>query len=66
MASIKEKSKELDAKISDAIEKINSLLYTIPNMPYDDVPDGKTAEDNVVVKMGNEIPQLGEDALPHW
>ena len=66
MASIKEKSKELDAKMSDAIEKINTLLYTIPNMPYDDVPDGKTAEDNVVVKMGNEIPQLGEDALPHW
>ncbi len=66
VASIKEKSKELDAKMSDAIEKINSLLYTIPNMPYDDVPDGKTAEDNVVVKMGNEIPQLGEDALPHW
>ena len=66
VASIKEKSKELDAKMSEAIEKINSLLYTIPNMPYDDVPDGKTAEDNVVVKMGNEIPELGEDALPHW
>lgn len=66
VAAIKEKSKELDTKMSEAIEKINSLLYTIPNMPYDDVPDGKTAEDNVVVKMGNEIPNLGDDALPHW
>lgn len=66
VASIKEKSKDLDAKMSEAIDQINSLLYTIPNMPYDDVPDGKTAEDNVVVKMGNEIPNLGDDALPHW
>ncbi len=66
VAAIKEKSKDLDAKMSEAIDKINSLLYTIPNMPYDDVPDGKTAEDNVVVKMGNEIPNLGDDALPHW
>jgi seryl-tRNA synthetase len=35
-------------------------------MPYDEVPEGATAEDNVVVKTGNEIPSLSGDILPHW
>ncbi|MBR4814199.1 MAG: serine--tRNA ligase [Paludibacteraceae bacterium] len=66
VASLKETTKSLQDSMDKSQEEINSILYTIPNMPYDDVPEGKTAEDNVVEKMGNEIPNLGKDALPHW
>ncbi|MCQ2195796.1 MAG: serine--tRNA ligase [Paludibacteraceae bacterium] len=65
VASLKDNSKELQEKMDNAQKEINNILYTIPNMPYDEVPEGSTAEDNVVVKMGNEIPTL-ENALPHW
>lgn len=66
VASLKEKTADLQSSMDSSQEEINKILYTIPNMPYDDVPDGKTAEDNEVVKMGNEIPTLPENALPHW
>ena len=66
VASLKEKTTDLQSSMDSSQEEINKILCTIPNMPYDDVPDGKTAEDNEVVKMGNEIPTLSESALPHW
>lgn len=66
VASLKEKTTDLQSSMDSSQEEINKILCTIPNMPYDDVPDGKTAEDNEVVKMGNEIPTLSENALPHW
>lgn len=66
VASLKDTTKSLQESMDKSQEEINSILYTIPNMPYDDVPEGKTAEDNVVEKMGNTIPELGDDALPHW
>ncbi|MBO7507191.1 MAG: serine--tRNA ligase [Paludibacteraceae bacterium] len=66
VASLKDTTKSLQESMDKSQEEINSILYTIPNMPYDDVPEGKTAEDNVVEKMGNTIPELGDNALPHW
>ena len=50
---------------SDA-QDLQNLLYTIPNVPYDEVPEGLTAEDNVVVKMGGMETELPKNALPHW
>ena len=66
VAILKEKSKELQEKSEQTNTELNSLLVLLPNLPCDQVPEGKGAEDNVVVKMGNEIPDLGPDALPHW
>lgn len=66
VAALKENTKTLQESMDKSQEEINAILYTIPNMPYDEVPDGKTAEDNKVVKMGNEIPTLAADAMPHW
>ncbi len=43
----------------------NELLQ-IPNIPNDLVPEGKDANDNVVVKEGGPMPNLGDDALCHW
>jgi len=46
--------------------EINSLLLQIPNIPGDQVPQGKTAEDNEIVFSFGKIPTLSPSALPHW
>ena len=66
VSSLKESTKNLQAEMESAQLKINEILCTIPNMPYDEVPEGATAEDNVVVKTGNDIPDLKGEVLPHW
>ncbi len=66
VAEVKEISKNLQAEMEKAQENLNILLCTIPNVPYDEVPEGACAEDNVVVKEGGVRTELSEDALPHW
>jgi len=80
VAELKEKSKQLDETMAKAHEEMISQLCQIPNIPYDEVPEGKTAEDNHVVKSNlreckesdtvgnwNVNPSLGiANPLPHW
>ena len=79
VAELKEKAKELEAAMDEAQKKLNEQLYQIPNIPYDEVPEGAAAEDNVVVKsnlkecdgtdtVGNWTtnPVVEEARLPHW
>ena len=66
VASLKDKTAELTVKAEENIKELESRLVLLPNTPCDLVPEGRTAEDNVVVKQGGVIPELGSDALPHW
>ena len=66
VAGYKENDKVLQQQMDEAERELTALLYTIPNIPADEVPEGKDAADNVVVKEGGTIPQLPEDALCHW
>ena len=66
VAEIKETSKTLQAEMDQAAADLQALLYTIPNIPYEEVPEGTSAEDNVVEKMGGMETELPKDALPHW
>ena len=80
VAAFKQKDKELQELMDTAQDEVNTLLCQIPNIPYDEVPEGKTAEHNRVVKsnlkectaddtVGNWTvnPTLGIDnPLPHW
>jgi len=65
-AQIKIQIKELEDQNSTAEESLQSLLYTIPNLPHSSVPAGKSAEDNEVVLEHGEIPVLHEGKQPHW
>ena len=65
-ASLKEQSKELSAQLDSIEQAITELLWTIPNLPNNDVPEGRTAEDNVVVRTGGNLEDLPANALPHW
>lgn len=66
VADIKAKTKELEEVMKQAEDDKRDLLCTIPNVPYDLVPEGKSAEDNLIVKTGGHDTVLPENALPHW
>ncbi|MFJ1473039.1 serine--tRNA ligase [Capnocytophaga cynodegmi] len=63
---LKDKSKTLSDNLAEISEKLNELLYRIPNIPNELVPFGTSETDNEVVFQAGEVPNLGENALPHW
>jgi len=63
---LKESSKQLNEQMIAAAEKLQQLLYTLPNIPNDLVPAGTDENDNEEVFKEGEIPKLVDDALPHW
>jgi seryl-tRNA synthetase len=66
IAELKAQDKALQEVMNKAQEDMTNVLLEIPNIPHADVPEGKDANDNVVVKEGGSIPDLGEHALCHW
>lgn len=64
--ALKEIIKTADISFSEVEEELNELLVSIPNVPHHSVPVGKGEEDNVVIKEGGSIPELGKDKKPHW
>ena len=56
---LKKQLQETDAQLQD-------ILLQLPNLPAAEVPEGKTPEENVVVRTGGTIPELAEGCLPHW
>ncbi len=65
-SELKEKSKKLEENLTSYEQEITNRLLVIPNLPNELVPEGTGAEDNLVVKEGGPMPNLGADALPHW
>ena len=72
--ALKAQIAEYDAKMAEAEEAQTKLLLTIPNVPYDIVPEGASAEDNLAVTIGNwpnqpmidAIAKNGAVALKDW
>lgn len=66
VAELKSVDKALQETMEKAQQDMTNVLLTIPNIPSEDVPEGKDAADNVVVKEGGTIPDLGSTPLCHW
>lgn len=66
VGALKEAQKEIASQLAETETQLHELLCTIPNIPCDMVPAGTSAADNVVEKTGGPMPDLPEDALPHW
>ena len=79
VGELKQAEKAFREEMETSEKEMNALLCQIPNIPYDEVPEGKVAEDNIVVKsnlkdcdgtdtVGNWTanPENGEAKLPHW
>ena len=65
VASLKERSKELEGEMDKFSQLLNELLVQLPNLPHSSVPSGKSAQDNEIVREGGEMPDLQEN-MPHW
>lgn len=66
VAALKEASKSLEVTLQQTEETQKQLLYTLPNVPTDSVPQGTNADDNVEVFAWGKLPNLGEHKKPHW
>lgn len=66
VATLKESQKTIADELARTEADIRDILLTIPNIPCAMVPEGRTAEDNVVEKTGGPMPELPADAMPHW
>ncbi len=66
VAAMKQKSAELQQESVAVQEELNAAIVSLPNFPAEIVPEGRTAEDNLVVKIDENYSQLPENPLPHW
>ena len=66
VAGLKARSQQLKEESDRAAEELQSEIVLLPNMPSDIVPEGRTAEDNVVVKLVERESKISGEALPHW
>ena len=66
VAELKENNRAIDERVKKAEAEITEILLSVPNVPSPMVPEGNGAADNVVEKTGGPMPDLPEDALPHW
>lgn len=66
VAEIKSRQHAIAERLDKAAGGITEILLSVPNVPYEGVPAGKSAADNVVEKTGGPMPDLPADALPHW
>ena len=71
--ALKARTTELKAAIKTHADELGAverqqteLLYKLPNIPHESVPEGRGAPDNEVVREGGTRPALAPDAQPHW
>jgi seryl-tRNA synthetase len=62
----KEQSKKLSEKLTEVEDSLHDIMVRMPNLPHISVPEGRTPEDNEIVRGGGSIPELKEQKLPHW
>ena len=63
---LKESEKTFNDKLAELEKEITDILLVIPNLPHTSVPKGKSAEDNEIIFEDGKIPELSNDAVPHW
>ena len=64
--TLKQTSKSLTDALQEKVRALESLLYSIPNIPHSSVPEGNSDEANEEIYSAGVIPELVSDALPHW
>ncbi|UFK96884.1 serine--tRNA ligase [Kaistella faecalis] len=65
-AEYKENSQNIQQQLRDTEAKLAEILYLIPNIPYEKVVAGTTADDNEIIYQSHDVEGLGEGAIPHW
>ena len=65
-SQFKESSAELKSQLEVIEKKLLDILYQIPNVPYELVKAGVSADDNEIIYQSHDVEGLGEGAIPHW
>jgi seryl-tRNA synthetase len=63
---LKEREKSLKESVAQLAHELQIRLYEIPNVPNPSVPKGNSDANNIEISSGGTIPDLGENAKPHW
>lgn len=66
MREVSEKIKEMDERVRALDEEITGILLTIPNTPYDGIPDGSSDADNVEIRKYGEPTKFEYEPKAHW
>ncbi len=66
MQTVAQEVRDLDDELRDARAQMDAILLMLPNIPHEDVPDGKSEDDNVIVKEWGERPEFDFDPQAHW
>jgi seryl-tRNA synthetase len=64
--TLKDEKNNFSEALNATADALQELLYKIPNVPNEIVPAGNSEDDNEVVFEEGDVPQLSENALPHW
>ena len=65
-AEFKENAQDLQFKLKESEARLLEIMYLIPNIPFEKVKAGTTADDNEIIYQSHEVEGLGEGAIPHW
>ncbi|MCF8226640.1 MAG: serine--tRNA ligase [Bacteroidales bacterium] len=65
-SELKEEIRALQSAMQQASSELNELLIQVPNVPHASVQQGKSESDNEIIRKGGSVPDLEENALPHW
>ncbi|SDX90321.1 serine--tRNA ligase [Hymenobacter psychrophilus] len=63
---LKQQTKTHSDELANTEKQLQQLLYKLPNLPHESVPEGRGADDNEVVREWGTKPELAADAKPHW
>ncbi|MCF0193946.1 MAG: serine--tRNA ligase, partial [Bacteroidaceae bacterium] len=66
VAALKTEQADMQQALNEAEAELTRQLCQIPNIPYDEVPEGRTAEDNWVVKSNLKDCVEGQDTVGNW
>ena len=66
MRQVAERIKVLDQDLSENEDKINHILFRIPNLPHPSVPIGKDSSENPVINKVGDVPTFDFEPQPHW
>jgi seryl-tRNA synthetase len=66
MRQVADRIKVLDQDLSENEDKINHILFRIPNLPHPSVPIGKDSSENPVINKAGDVPNFDFEPQPHW
>lgn len=66
MKKVADRIKELDAEVSDIDARLEDMLYAVPNIPHESVPEGADDKENVEIRRWSAPREFGFKPKAHW